>query len=266
MSVAVSIEGAITRITLDRPDKLNAFDETVIADLIQALRDSADHPTRVIVIAGAGKHFCAGGDLGWMRRMADKNWHENRADARQLAALMAAVDQAPKPVIARVQGAAYGGATGLVCAADIAVAADNARLCLSEVRIGLLPAAIGPYVVRAIGARQARRYFMTAEEINAPRALALGMVHEVVPEAELDACIDRIIAALLTGAPGAQNKVRDAVARMDAPIDDDLIEYTAELIAGLRMGEEGKEGLNAFLKKRLPAWRADNHNNQGART
>ncbi|AJD48141.1 enoyl-CoA hydratase/isomerase [Isoalcanivorax pacificus W11-5] len=256
MSILLQYDGPVARITLNRPDKLNAFDDALIEDIIRCVTEAGDSDARVIVLAGAGKHFSAGGDLGWMRRMADKNWDENRADAARLAALMSTLDRAAKPVITRVQGAAYGGATGLACASDITIAADTARFCLSEVRIGLLPAVISPYVVRAIGARQARRYFMTAEVIDAARAVQIGMAHEAVPEAELDAAVDRCIEALLAGAPNAQLKAREIVDKVAGqPASDELIAWTAELIAGLRSTDEGREGLSAFLEKRAPSWR-----------
>lgn len=255
MSITLHYDGLVARITLDRPDKLNAFDDALIEDIIRAVSEAGNSDARVIVLAGAGKHFSAGGDLNWMRRMADMSWEENRADAARLAALMSTLDRAPKPVITRVQGAAYGGATGLACASDITLAADNARFCLSEVRIGLLPAVISPYVVRAIGARQARRYFMTAEVIDARRAVQIGMAHEAVPESELDATVDKCVDALLSGAPAAQIKSRTLIERVaHQPASDELIAWTAELIAGLRSTEEGREGLDAFLGKRPPAW------------
>ena len=184
MSVQTTTQGPITRITLNRPDKRNAFDNTVIEALIEAFAEAGRRDdARVIVLDAAGKHFSAGADLNWMRAMGTLDEQQNRDDAHRLATLMDTIDRAGKPVIARVQGAAYGGALGLICAADIAVAADDARFCLSEVKLGILPAVIAPYVVRAMGPRQARRYFISAEVINAARAAELGVVHEVVPEA-----------------------------------------------------------------------------------
>jgi methylglutaconyl-CoA hydratase len=256
MSVQTRTKGPVTHVTLNNPDKRNAFDNTIIEALIEAVEQAGADSGRVIVLDAAGKHFSAGADLNWMRAMGALGQQENRADALRLATLMSTIDRATKPVIARVQGAAYGGALGLICAADIAVAADDARFCLSEVKLGILPAVIAPYVVRALGARQARRYFMTAEVIPAARAGQLGLVHEVVPEADLDATVDVLVRALLDGAPGAQLRARELAHRADgSTISDTLIEYTATLIAELRTGTEGQEGLGAFLEKRAPAWK-----------
>lgn len=255
MAVQLHYHEAVAHITLSRPEKHNAFDDHVIRDLTRVFEEAGQSEARVIVLAAEGKHFSAGADLAWMRRMADMTWEENRADARLLAALMRTIDQAGKPVIARVQGAAFGGALGLICAADIAVASESSRFCLSEVRLGILPAVIGPYVVRAMGARQAQRYMMTTEVLPAARALALGIVHEVVPEAALDDTVAALVNHLLQGAPRAQLRVRELVSRVtDAPLDDVLTDWTADLIAGLRTADEGREGLDAFLNKRVPAW------------
>ncbi|MED5389067.1 MAG: enoyl-CoA hydratase/isomerase family protein [Pseudomonadota bacterium] len=257
MSVSTQIEGGVARITLDNPEKRNAFDDSIIASLTQAFeRAGSDAAVRVVVLQAAGKHFSAGADLNWMRAMGKLDAQQNRDDALRLASLMQAIDQCPKPVIARVQGAAFGGALGLICAADMAVAADNARFCLSEVKLGIVPAVISPYVVRALGARQANRYFMTAEVIPADRALSLGIAHEVVPESELDATVDALVDALMSAAPQAQIEARNLIARVShGPIDRAMLEHTADLIARLRTGDEGQEGLSAFLEKRTPNWR-----------
>lgn len=256
MSVSTQIDGPVARITLDNPDKRNAFDDTIIASLTQAFENvGGDTGIRVVVLQAAGKHFSAGADLNWMRAMGQLDEQQNRDDALKLARLMQAIDQCPKPVIARVQGAAFGGALGLICAADMAVAADNARFCLSEVKLGIIPAVISPYVVRAIGARQANRYFMTAEVIPADRAQALGIAHEVVAEAELDSAVGRLVEALLSGGPAAQIGCRDLIARVsDGAIDEVMLEDTAARIARLRTSAEGQEGLSAFLEKRSPNW------------
>ena len=256
MSVQTTRRGPVTHITLNNPDKRNAFDNTIIEALIDAFQQAGSDDGRVIVLDAAGKHFSAGADLNWMRAMGALDEQENRADALRLATLMDTIDRAGKPVIARVQGAAYGGALGLICAADIAVAADDARFCLSEVKLGILPAVIAPYVVRALGARQARRYVMTAEVIDAARAGRLGLVHEVVPAADLDSTVDTLVIALLDGAPEAQRRARELVHRADdSDVSQGLIEYTANLIAELRTGAEGQEGLGAFLEKRPPNWK-----------
>lgn len=257
MSVNTLIEGPVARITLNNPDKRNAFDDSIIASLTEAFAQAGnDDAVRVVVLQAAGKHFSAGADLNWMRAMGKLDAQQNRDDALKLARLMQSIDQCPKPVIARVQGAAFGGALGLICAADMAVAADNARFCLSEVKLGIVPAVISPYVVRAMGARQANRYFMTAEVIPAERAVALGIAHEVVPESELDHSVDSLINALLAAAPQAQIEARNLIARVSpGPIDQAMLNDTADLIARLRTGEEGQEGLSAFLEKRTPNWR-----------
>ncbi|WP_203140901.1 enoyl-CoA hydratase-related protein [Marinobacter mangrovi] len=246
----------VTRITLARPDKRNAFNDSVMRDLRDALIAAGDDPAcRVVVLQGDGKHFSAGADLNYMQQTAELSHEANVDDALALAGLMQTLDQLPKPTIARVQGAAFGGALGLICACDIAIATDNARFCLSEARLGLAPAAIGPYVVRAIGPRQARRYFLTTEEIPANDAVQMGIVHEVVAAEDIDETINTLAERLLRNGPVALEACKSLVARtqMDGP-DEALIRYTAELIAGLRTGDEGQEGLRAFLEKRQPAW------------
>ncbi|MEH6782678.1 MAG: enoyl-CoA hydratase/isomerase family protein [Alcanivorax jadensis] len=256
MSVTTQIEGPVARITLDNPDKRNAFDDTIIASLTDAFEHvGSDDSVRVVVLQAAGNHFSAGADLNWMRAMGKLDADQNRDDALKLARLMQAIDQCSKPVIARVQGAAFGGALGLICAADMAVAADNARFCLSEVKLGIVPAVISPYVVRAMGARQANRYFMTAEVIPASKAVALGLAHEVVPENELDEAVNTLTSALLSAGPRAQIAARNLIARVsDGPVDQNMLNDTADLIARLRTSEEGQEGLSAFLEKRSPNW------------
>jgi methylglutaconyl-CoA hydratase len=256
MSVNTLIKGPVARITLDNPDKRNAFDDSIIASLIEAFENAGSNDdVRVVVLQAAGKHFSAGADLNWMRAMGKLDADQNRDDALKLARLMQAIDRCPKPVIARVQGAAFGGALGLICAADMAVAADNARFCLSEVKLGIVPAVISPYVVRAMGARQANRYFMTAEVIPAEQAVALGIAHEVVAESKLDDSVDSLINALLAAGPQAQIEARNLIARVShGPIDQVMLNDTADLIARLRTGEEGQEGLSAFLEKRTPNW------------
>ena len=256
MSVTTQIKDRVAQITLDNPDKRNAFDDTIIASLTEAFEKAGnDDSVRIVVLQATGKHFSAGADLNWMRAMGKLDAQQNRDDALKLARLMQAIDQCPKPVIARVQGAAFGGALGLICAADMAVAADNARFCLSEVKLGIVPAVISPYVVRAMGARQANRYFMTAEVIPASKAVALGLAHEVVPESELDEAVNSLITALLSAGPRAQIEARNLIARVsDGSIDQSMLNDTANLIARLRTGEEGQEGLSAFLEKRTANW------------
>ncbi|MDX5297365.1 MAG: enoyl-CoA hydratase/isomerase family protein [Gammaproteobacteria bacterium] len=255
-TVEYTVDQGVARITLNRADKRNAFDEHVIAALTASLqRAEADPSARIVVIAGAGKHFSAGADLGWMQRTARLSEAENLADARQLSVLMQTLDQLGKPTLARVQGAAYGGALGLISCCDIAIASEQARFCLSETRLGLAPAVIAPYVIRAIGARQARRYFLSAEEFDAPRAEQLGLVHQVVPEAELDARIAQLCTTLRRNGPVALQAAKALVHRVGGQQPDDALrEHTLTLIARLRVGAEGQEGLQAFFDKRPPAW------------
>lgn len=250
-------ERGIARITLNRPDMQNAMNEVLIGALVEAFgRITADPSVRVVVLAGRGKSFCSGGDLNWMRRTAEYGIDDNLADARVLAQMLDAIDCCPKPVIGLIHGNVYGGGNGLACAVDIALAADTTKFCLSEVRLGLMPATISPYVVRAMGARAARRYFLTAELIEAAEAHRLGMIHEVVPEAELEAAGERMIKALLAGGPSAIAASKVLIERVRyGPVDEAMMDYTARGIAEIRATEEGKEGADAFLQKRKPAWR-----------
>lgn len=247
----------VATLTLNRPDRHNAFDDALICDLDAALVRLAARPdVRALVLASTGRSFSAGADLGWMRRMAGYAEAENLADAAALARMLHRLDRLRMPTIAVVQGSAYGGGVGLVACCDIAIASERAGFCLTEVKLGLSPATIGPYVVNAIGARQARRYFTTAEVIPAARAREIGLLHEVVPDAELEALRDRVIEALLQGAPGAQADAKALVFRCEArPVDAALGEETSRLIATRRASAEGREGLDAFLNRRAPAWR-----------
>ncbi|NNG04013.1 MAG: enoyl-CoA hydratase/isomerase family protein [Inquilinus sp.] len=254
--VLVDLDGAVATVTLNRPAVHNAFDEGMIAELIAVLgRLAADPAARCVVLRGAGKSFCAGADLGWMKRMAGFGEAENLADARGLAELMHLLDTLPKPTVALVHGAAYGGGVGLVACCDIAIADEGARFCLSEVRLGLIPAVIGPYVGGATGARAARRYFQTAEVFDAERARRLGLVHETAPAATLDAAADAVATALLKGAPGAQAAAKALVADVTDRPPAGLRDEMARRIAALRAGAEGREGVAAFLEKRKPGWR-----------
>ena len=250
--------GGVGRITLNRPEVHNAFDDVLIAELDAALGElGEDRAVRVVVLAGNGKSFSAGADLNWMRRMAGSGHAENVADALKLGDLLARLARLPKPVVAVVQGPAYGGGVGLVAACDIAIAGEAASFMLSEVKLGLIPAVISPHVVRAIGARQARRYFLTAERIDAARALALGLVHQVVADDALAAAAQALIDRLLANGPAAMAAAKsliDAVA--DRPLDQAMIEDTARRIAETRAGAEGREGIAAFLDKRQPRWPA----------
>lgn len=255
VSLQVSASGVAT-IRLDRPEKHNAFDDGMIAELRQhfdalAKRDDV----RVVVLASSGKSFSAGADLGWMRRMAEYDFGHNMKDAEQLAGMLRALYRLPQPTIARVQGAAFGGAVGLVSCCDMAVGSDRASFALSEVKIGLIPATISPYVIRAIGERAARRYFMTGERFDAARALQLGLLSELCPEEELDGRVDELVTTLLQNGPLAVRAAKDLVAEVSGrELSGDLIEDTCARIAHIRVSDEGQEGLAAFLQKRSPAW------------
>ncbi|MFZ9259943.1 MAG: enoyl-CoA hydratase/isomerase family protein [Limnohabitans sp.] len=243
-------------ITLNRPDIRNAFDDMLIAEIHEAF-DAVSRRTdvRCVVLAANGPAFCAGGDLHWMRRMADYTREQNLADAGGLAAMLRAIDQCPHPTLARVQGDVFAGGLGLVSACDMAVCADSATFCLSEVRIGLIPATISPYVVRAIGARASRRYFLTAERFSAAEAHRIGLVHESVPMEQLDATVQALIKILLANSPMAVQDAKrlvDSVAGQD--INEALIAQTVAGIADSRASADGKEGVQAFLDKRKPKW------------
>lgn len=252
---AIAPDGVAT-ITMIRPDVHNAFDEVLIADLTADVRAiDADPAVRVIVLAAAGKSFSAGADLHWMKRMAAYTEADNLRDALRLADLMRTIDRAHKPTIARVQGAAFGGGVGLVACCDLAIVAREAVFSLSEVRLGLIPAVISPYVVQAIGARASRRYFLTAERFTADEALRLGLVTDVVDAEDIDARIQTLTGHLLKGGPQAIAAAKDLIrAVTDQPIETALVEDTGNRIARTRAGAEGREGIAAFLEKRPPAW------------
>lgn len=249
--------GPIATVWMNRPELHNAFNETLIAELTRAfvVLDS-DDSVRVVILAGRGPSFSAGADLTWMRRAADYSEEKNRADALALARMLKTLYRMQKPTIARVHGPAYGGGTGLTAACDMALAADSAMFALSEVRLGLIPATIGPYVADAIGWRQARRYFLSAERIDAALARQLGLVHEISPAEQLDARIGKLVQELCKGAPTAQAEAKLLLAdlRDGSPLDDALLEKTAWQIARVRTQPEAREGLSAFMDKRPPNW------------
>ncbi|MGF1607923.1 MAG: enoyl-CoA hydratase-related protein [Kiloniellales bacterium] len=249
----------VARVTLNRPEVHNAFNDELIARLTVALAElEKDEAVRVVVLAATGKSFSAGADLKWMQRMAGYSEEENRDDAQRLAALINRLDRLAKPTLALVQGPAFGGGVGLVACCDIALAAEGASFCLSEVKLGLIPAVISPYVIAAMGERAARRYFLTAESFPAERAAQLGLVHAVVPAGELEAAGEAVIAALLAGGPQAQAAAKELIfAVAHRPVDGAVIDDTAARIARQRASAEGREGMSAFLGKRRPAWRAD---------
>lgn len=246
----------VATLTLNRPQLHNAFDDALIAQLTAALRGlEADPGVRMVVLAARGKSFSAGADLNWMRRMADYTEQQNLEDARRLAELMRTLDGLAKPTVARVQGPAFGGGVGLVACCDIALAAETASFSLSEARLGLIPAVISPYVVRALGVRQARRYCVSAERFDAITAARIGLVHEVVPADQLDVRLEEILTTLAGNGPQAMGAAKDLVRQVaDRPLDADTIEETARRIARVRAGAEGREGVSAFLEKRKPAW------------
>lgn len=258
-NVVLTVEGGIGRITLDRPDRHNAFDDGVIAELDAILDQVAvNDDARVVVLAANGKSFSAGADLGWMKRTAGYSVADNEADALVLAKMLSKLDTLPKPTVALVQGGAYGGGVGLVAACDMAIAADDAVFCLSEVKLGIIPSVISPYVLAAMGQRAARRYFLTAERFDAAEAHRLGLVHDVVPADGLIAAGDRLTEALLVAGPAALAKAKQLIAHVAGqPIDSALITETARRIAEARASAEGQEGIAAFLERRKPGWLTD---------
>ena len=254
----IKIEAQRATVTLARPELRNAFNDEVIAELTQAFTElGAREDVRAIVLAAEGPAFCAGADLNWMRRMADYDRAQNLADAARLAEMLRVIHHCPKPVVARVQGDVYAGGMGLVACCDIAISVDCAHYCLSETRLGLLPATISPYVLRAMGPRAAHRYCLSAERFDAAEALRIGFVHEVVAADRLDERVDAVVKSLVNASPAAvracKRLLQDVAQR---EIDAELIAQTVEAIADVRASEEGREGVQAFLQKRQPAWLA----------
>jgi methylglutaconyl-CoA hydratase len=255
-TLTIRVSNQIGTITMNRPDVRNAFNDEVIAEITQAFAQlGSREDVRCIVLAAEGPAFCAGADLNWMRRMADYSREENLADAGKLAEMLRVIYECPKPTVARVQGDVYAGGMGLVACCDVAVSSETAGYCLSEVKLGLIPATISPYVIRAMGARASHRYFLTAERFSAQEALRLGFVHEVVSADQLDTKLDEITQALVKNSPNAvkvcKKLVQDvAYAEMGQP----LTQKTVEGIADIRSSAEGREGVSAFLGKRKPSW------------
>jgi methylglutaconyl-CoA hydratase len=254
--LTVEIAAGIARVTLNRPELRNAFDDALIRQLQESLEKLENDPAvRVVVLAGNGPAFCAGADLNWMKRMAAYGYDENLADAQALATMLATLDRLPKPTIARVHGPVFAGGTGLVAACDIAVGTPEAKFCLSEAKLGLSPATISPYVMRAMGERMARRYFLTAEVFDADEAYRIGMLSVLVPPSELDAAVDGLVQHLLAGGPQAHASIKDLVrAVAHRAVDDSLAAETAKRIAEIRASPEGKEGIASFLAKRKASW------------
>lgn len=257
-TLEIERKGLVATIWMNRPTVFNAFDETLIAELAAACRElEGDASVRIVVLGGRGRHFSAGADLNWMKRAAQFGAEQNLADARNFAAMLHALASLSKPTVARVQGAALGGGTGLTAACDMAIAASDASFSTSEVKFGIIPAVISPYVLRAIGPRHALRYFQSGEKIGAERALAIGLVGEVVAPEALDATVEQLTGNLLQGGPLAQNAAKDLIAAVAGrPIDAALGEETAGRIARQRATAEAREGIAAFLDKRAPAWLA----------
>lgn len=255
MTVVVE-RGAVARVRMNRPEVFNAFDEAMIAALHDAFTALAEDPAvRVIVLEGAGKAFSAGADLQWMQRASSAGQEWNLQDARRFAGMLAAIQQCPKPTIARVQGVALGGGVGLTCACDIAIAGEDAKFAVSEAKFGILPAVIGPYVTNAVGKRQALRLALTTSRIGAQEALDIGLVQKVVPLDGLDSAVDAMAAELLVGGPNAQREIKQLFALLEVgPITDEVRELTAQTISRVRSTDEAREGFEAFLAKRPANW------------
>lgn len=255
-TIQVTVADRVATVTLDRPEVRNAFSETMIGELTRAFTALGRHDgVKVVVLAAAGKAFCAGADLNWMKKMSGYSDAENRADALLLARMLKTIHDCPKPVVARVQGDVYAGGTGLVAACDIAVAVREAGFCLSETRLGLIPATIGPYVIRAMGERAARRYMLTAERFDAAEAMRIGYVHEVVDADRLDAAVARYVDVLNANSSNAMHETKRLIRDVATePLDEALLADTAGRIAAVRASDEGKEGIRSFLEKRKPAW------------
>lgn len=255
-TLEIELSGGVATVWMNRPDVHNAFNAQLIADLTAACRQlEADEAVRVMVLAGRGKSFSAGADLNWMKAAGEASEAENFADAMKLASMLRTLAEMSKPTIARVHGAALGGGMGLASACDICIAGERAVFATSEVKFGIIPSAISPYVIRAIGERQAYRYFQTAERIDATQAVGLGLAHEAVASEALDARVGEIVTALLQGGPKAQAAAKDLIRGVaNRPVSDAVVEDTARRISQLRATPEAREGLEAFLSKRPAAW------------
>ncbi|MBE1298957.1 MAG: gamma-carboxygeranoyl-CoA hydratase [Alteromonadaceae bacterium] len=259
-SVLYSVDDrGVATVTLNRPEKHNAFDDALIKELTNIFKQvGEDKNVRAMILAANGKSFCAGADANWMRRMSEYSFDQNVADANALANMLWELNYLPKPTIARVQGAAFGGAIGLIACCDMAVGSKLSKFCLSEVKLGLIPATISPYVIAAMGARVARRYFTTAEVFSARRARRLGLLSETVTEEELDDTINDLIEHILKNGPHATAAAKQLIFDVcDQPAEEELLEKTSLRIATIRVSEEGQEGLRAFLEKRSPSWRKE---------
>jgi methylglutaconyl-CoA hydratase len=256
-SILTEIDAGVGIITLNRPERHNAFDDAMIGELSEAIGQMATDPAvRVLVISSTGKSFCAGADLNWMKRAAAFGSEENLRDSRTLAEMLRRLAQCPKPTIARVQGPAYGGGVGLVACCDVAIATFDTQFMLTEVKLGLIPAVIGPHVIAALGERHARRYMLTAERFSAAEAYRLGLLHEIVADdVALDEAVGQIVDALMNNGPGALAECKQLISAVAwKPLSPEVIEDTAQRITRLRTSIEGREGMSAFLEKRKPNW------------
>ena len=256
-NLIVEKRNAVAIVTLNRPEIRNAFDDVLISNLTKVFSDlDRDETVRVMVLAGAGKAFCAGADLNWMKRMAGYGYEDNLKDANALARMLKTLDRMSKPTVARVHGPAYAGGMGLVAACDIAIGSHEAEFCLTEVKLGLSPATISPYVMRAMGERLARRYFLTGEVIDAGEAYRLRLLSDVAPAEELDGAVNALLGHLVVGGREAHAKIKDLVRTVaSGEVNDTMIADTAKRIAEIRVSPEGREGIASFLEKRNPAWR-----------
>ncbi len=254
-TVRLTMQGPVARVTLNRPDLRNAFNDQMLDDLLEVFASLGnDAGVRVVVLTGEGSAFCAGADLNWMKRVIGYSYEENHQDSLRLARMLREVYTCPKPVIARVNGHAIGGGTGVVAVCDLVVAVENAVFAFSETKLGLTPAAISPYLLKRMGERNLREYFLTGERFSASRAVELGLVNAAVPAEDLDATVDAKVKLILTGGPEALGVTKDLIRGISERSLDDNGPYTAEVISRLRMSDEGQEGMNAFLEKRRPRW------------
>lgn len=257
-TVALERDGRIARVTFNRPEIHNAFNATVITEMSSVFSDiERDKDIRVVLLTGEGKSFCAGADLNWMRAVVDQSFEENLAESNALADLFYQMYTCTRPIVGRINGAAIGGGTGFVALCDIAVAAESAKFSFSEVKIGVVPACIGPYVIKKLGEGKARELFITGERMVAARACAVGLVNKVVPDAELDVEVNRLIDSILSSGPHAVAMAKRLVSEVPSMTPEQFKPYTAEMIARLRLSEEGQEGMSAFLNKRKPSWASE---------
>lgn len=259
-TVVYKVKNKVAHVTLNRPEVHNAFNDTMIKELSTIFDDIEKNPNvRVVIVTGAGKSFCAGADLNWMRRVKDYSYDDNLNESLDLAEMLYKIYASSKPTIARVNGTAIGGGTGLVAVCDIAIASSAAKFSFSEVKLGLIPACISPYVIKKCGEGKCREFFLTGERLTAEKACAAGLVNLVVPLEEIDVVVDKFVDRLISSGPEAIKKCKELLRRVPEMSFDDAKKYTAEVIAQLRISDEGQEGMNAFLEKRRPKWSEDSN-------